>query len=210
MSLKRWIVGVVLMVILVMEVFLFTANRQKESATASLADLQLQLKTAQADLATAKDTSNTPPPIAEMIRLRRENQMFSNQVAVLQFSLAELAEVNQSNAQHLATARLALQLQREHLDELEAAYEQVSDTNLVDAAIIARKTCINNLRLIDDAKQDWALDNNAASNAVPTAQVLQLYLKNGVFPVCPSGGTYSINAVDEVPTCSIPGHNLPE
>jgi hypothetical protein len=34
------------------------------------------------------------------------------------------------------------------------------------------------------------------------------YLKDGVFPVCPDGGTYSINSVDAVPTCSVAGHSL--
>ena len=34
------------------------------------------------------------------------------------------------------------------------------------------------------------------------------YLSNNVFPDCPAGGVYSINRVDQVPTCSIPSHAL--
>ncbi len=73
-----------------------------------------------------------------------------------------------------------------------------------------KKTCLNNLRLIDDAKQQWATDFEKPDSAVPSEKDLSPYLKNGVLPVCPSGGIYLINAVDELPTCSIPGHALPE
>jgi len=45
---------------------------------------------------------------------------------------------------------------------------------------------------------------------LPTAQYLAPYLKDGVMPVCPDGGTYSINAAGEPPTCSVPGHVLPQ
>ena len=45
---------------------------------------------------------------------------------------------------------------------------------------------------------------------IPTALELLPYLKDAVFPTCPSGGTYTINAVGVPPTCSIPGHALPQ
>ena len=77
------------------------------------------------------------------------------------------------------------------------------------AAIIAQKTCLSNLRRIDDAKQAWATENGEPDSAVPKRADLLPYLKGGVFPVCPSGGTYSINAVNEVPTCSFPGPCFP-
>jgi len=70
--------------------------------------------------------------------------------------------------------------------------------------------CVNNLRLIDHAKQQWAVENNKADTDVPTVMNLAKYLKGGHMPHCPEGGTYSINAVGEAPTCSHPGHKLPE
>jgi hypothetical protein len=72
--------------------------------------------------------------------------------------------------------------------------------------------CINNLRLIDAAKQQWALENRKSATDTPTMQDLQPYLGHGPkgeFPVCPNGGVYTIGAVGEKPTCSIPGHVLP-
>ena len=66
------------------------------------------------------------------------------------------------------------------------------------------------MRLIDDAKQQWAADLDKPDSAVPSEKDLAPYLKGGVLPVCPGGGIYLINAVDELPTCSVAGHVLTE
>ena len=83
--------------------------------------------------------------------------------------------------------------------------------NFVRARDVAMENaCINNLRQIDAAKQQWALENGRKASDVPTAADLKPFFKNGAFPTCPSGGTYTIGAVSNAPTCSIPGHKLPE
>jgi hypothetical protein len=73
-------------------------------------------------------------------------------------------------------------------------------------------TCINNLRMIDAAKQQWALENKKQSGDTPTMNDLLPFLGRGAkgeAPVCPSGGDYSVGSVGEKPTCSHPGHVLP-
>jgi len=70
--------------------------------------------------------------------------------------------------------------------------------------------CINNLRQIDAAKNEWALEHGKKPGDVPTAQDLTPYFKNGAFPTCPAGGTYTIGPVGENPTCSVPRHKLPQ
>lgn len=67
-------------------------------------------------------------------------------------------------------------------------------------------TCKNNLRQIEVAKKQWALDNNKPDSATPTREDLRSAL--GKFPTCPSGGKYTINAISEKPECSHPGHSL--
>jgi len=69
--------------------------------------------------------------------------------------------------------------------------------------------CINNLRQIDAAKNQWALEKNKTATDVPTEDDLKPYLYNNAFPTCPQGGTYTIGALSEKPTCSVPGHALP-
>jgi hypothetical protein len=64
--------------------------------------------------------------------------------------------------------------------------------------------CINNLRQIDAAKNEWALENNKTTNDTPTAQDLNQYIKGGFELLhCPAGGTYTIGRVGETPTCSL-------
>jgi len=72
-----------------------------------------------------------------------------------------------------------------------------------------RNTCINNLRQIDAAKNQWALEHGATTGTAVTEDDIKPYLAGGRMPVCPSGGTYTIGKVGENPTCSIPGHVLP-
>ncbi len=81
--------------------------------------------------------------------------------------------------------------------------------------VMARQTsqknaCLNNLRQIDGAKHQWALENKKTNTDTPTRADLQPYFRNQKFPVCPAGGTYTINPVSDPPECSHPGHELPE
>jgi competence protein ComGC len=82
--------------------------------------------------------------------------------------------------------------------------------NFVKARDTAQKNaCINNLRIIDGAKQQWALENNKSADDIPTAQDLDRFIPGGFAHLhCPRDGEYTIGKVDETPTCSIPGHDL--
>ena len=69
-----------------------------------------------------------------------------------------------------------------------------------------RAACLNNLRQLDIAKEQWAIDKDKRSGDVPTAADLQPYLKNPL--VCPLGGRYIIGPVGRPPRCSLPEHSL--
>jgi hypothetical protein len=82
--------------------------------------------------------------------------------------------------------------------------------NFVKARNTAQmNACISNLRQIDGAKQEWALENKKQTTDTPTAQELEAILHRSLTTLqCPAGGVYTINAVGQEPTCSIPGHRL--
>ena len=73
------------------------------------------------------------------------------------------------------------------------------------------KACVANLKQIDSAKEQWAMDNNqqnGASVALATLVGTNGYIKST--PTCPSGGTYTVAAIGTNPSCSIGGtHVLP-
>lgn len=66
-------------------------------------------------------------------------------------------------------------------------------------------TCINNLRQIDAAKQEWGIENKKSAADIPTWNDLKPYLGrgDGVLPKCPLGGIYTIGALSNSPTCSL-------
>jgi len=82
--------------------------------------------------------------------------------------------------------------------------------NFVKARDMAMtNACINNLRQIDAAKNQWALEHNKTAEDIATVNDLTPYLKNHQMPVCIAGGTYTLGKVSEPATCSIPNHKEP-
>jgi prepilin-type N-terminal cleavage/methylation domain-containing protein len=72
--------------------------------------------------------------------------------------------------------------------------------------------CINNLRLIDSSKQQWALEQRKQNTDTPQGSDLQPYLGRGTageLPACPVdplnafGSSYTPNSVGVKPTCQI-------
>lgn len=74
--------------------------------------------------------------------------------------------------------------------------------------------CINNLRQIDAAANQWALENKKTTGATinfPTD--LEPYIKlnsASKIPGCPANGTYSDASVGAVPACSLAGLVTPD
>lgn len=70
-----------------------------------------------------------------------------------------------------------------------------------------KNSCINNLRQIDSAKEQWALANGKVQDASVTESEVNEYIKKT--PVCPAGGSYTYGAVGTDPTCGVTDHALP-
>lgn len=213
MNPKRWLPWLCVVMLLIGEAFLYNANRQKNAAQSSIRDAQQQVALLQSQLEQLKLTSATEQG-SENERLRKENKSLSQKLAGAQITIKQLSATNAvlvaSNAALIAT-NVQMSLVLEATSELAAQLQQADSQDNSMAAQTPeeaeRNECINNLRQIDSAKQQWALENNKSDSAIPTAVELLPYLQNG-FPTCPSGGRYSINAVGDFPTCSIPGHTL--
>jgi hypothetical protein len=74
----------------------------------------------------------------------------------------------------------------------------------------AINACVNNLRQLDAAKQQWQLFMQKTTNDTPALKDLAPYLKQTL--VCPDGGNYTPERVGQPPSCSIGGksHTLPQ
>jgi len=89
--------------------------------------------------------------------------------------------------------------------------------NFVHARTTAQQNaCINNLRQIDGAKQEWALESKANATSQPADTDIQPYMGRGAagsLPVCPLDAantfdsSYSVQQVSIPPTCNISSSN---
>lgn len=76
-------------------------------------------------------------------------------------------------------------------------------------ARVDQTKCIVNLKQLAEAKRSWATLTKPGVSTAPQPSDLAPYLKRDQF-VCPTGGTYTLGAVNEPPRCSFAhlGHAL--
>jgi len=214
-----WILAVALLAGLV---FLYSTTRQKDADLAQLRQDNEEIPKLHAEIDELKKAA---VPADEVTRLRKDNEdllRLRNEVRKLRDQSSQFsnqlvtAQARQSQVQQQA------QQQQQQAAQLAAENQSLRQTQQSQAAIQVQAAakaqtdaCINNLRQIDGAKQQWALENKKTANAVPTFDDLTPYFRPGPqgasgVPVCPSGGVYTLNALNALPTCSIPGHALPK
>jgi Tfp pilus assembly protein PilE len=75
------------------------------------------------------------------------------------------------------------------------------------------KGCINNLRIIDAAKEQAAMEYGwidaqaIAAGSAEETNVLS-YVKGNDIPDCPASGTYTFYQISKDPECTVTGHTL--
>ena len=67
--------------------------------------------------------------------------------------------------------------------------------------------CINNLRQMESAKEQWAFDARQIQGAAADTAACIVYLKTP--PLCPAGGTYTWGVIGTNATCTVTNHALP-
>ena len=167
-------------------------NNELQQLRTELAAAKDQVKAQQDDIAASRKDKE------ELLRLRNEAGQLRNEKTQLskQVQTAQSA-VEQAKAQAAQAAQNA-QATGQAYASLQTELESKRKAN----------ECINNLRQMDAAKQQWALEHNKTAEAVPTALDVAPYLTGNRLPVCPAGGVYTLNAMNLLPTCSVPGHAL--
>jgi predicted RNase H-like nuclease (RuvC/YqgF family) len=200
--------------------WMYADSQKKEAELAALREESQQLQQLRAELEEAK-TNQVQTESAELTRLRKDNE----ELLRLRNEVSQLRGDKQRLATQLQTAESQAQGAQAQVQSLRANPAQPVSPGQVNpaaqAAFAARyglavtnseqavtAACINNLRLIDGAKQQWALENQKPRGALLTAADLMPYVKSNALPVCPAGGVYTINPVGIAPICNIPGHTL--
>jgi hypothetical protein len=150
-----------------------------------------------------KQAASQDDQIATMRKDNEELLKLRNQVRQLGDDKAALTK--QLQAAQSQAARSQAEAQQVQANARQVAEQQILQARQNQTAVAA---CINNLRQIDGAKQQWAIQHQKTPDAVPQPQDIAPYFPNSQIPQCPGGGRYMLNAVSNAPTCSIPGHSL--
>jgi chromosome segregation ATPase len=232
-SLLLWLVTVLA---LVAAALFYIANRSRSEELAKLQPQIQQLESLRAEIAALK-TNQIPAEelgrlrknAEELLRLRNEvrqlrdkekqlaQQVQSAQTAAqrAQEQVAAVRTQAQTAQAQAQTAQMQMQTQLQALAsatnpavQLTPAQQRMYDRYGISIPTGQQaNACINNLRQLDGAKQQWALENRKTAEATPSVQEVTAYLKDG-FPKCPAGGVYTLNAVQAHPSCSAQGHAL--
>jgi hypothetical protein len=188
--------------------------KSNQSKSAEVQKLQAVAQEAEALRAEATELKSQQVPAAEITQLRKDREdllRLRNEVNKLRNESQQLTKQAQTAQTALAGAQAEAQRAQQQV--------QAAATAQAQAAVLANaqsqqqvqllNACINNLRQIDGAKNQWALEHQKTAEALPTAQDIAAYFKDQVFPVCPAAGKYTLNAAGVAPTCTIPGHVMP-
>ena len=200
--------------------WVYAAGQKKD---ADLAALRAEYEELQKQAATAEEAKKTQSQAEsdELTNLRKDRE----ELLRLRNEVRQLRGDKQHLSAQLQTAETQAQGAQAQLQTFRANAAQPGAPGqpnaAADAALRARygvqpvnseqaqmAACINNLRMIDGAKQQWALETKQATNATPGITDISAYLRNSV--TCPSGGasatfgsSYTMNDVSTKPACKI-------
>lgn len=149
----------------------------------------------------------------ELPRLRRDSQeliRLRNEVRQLRDSKGEFQQridaTGEENEQLRAIAQQLRQLSAEN-EQLRTQLYQAANPSVAPATTDSKSLCARNLRQLDGAIQQWALEHQKTATDTVTSEDLMPYLPAGI-PECPAGGQYTLSTVRAGPKCSIEGHVL--
>jgi hypothetical protein len=188
-------------------VFALFSSNQKQAA--ELAQLRQQSEEAQKAQA-AVDTKSQPAlSEEELTQLRKDH----DDVLRLRNEVRTLRDEKQQLSRQALAAQTAADTAQQKTEQMQKLAAENQQLKLQSAAVQQRDqiaTCMNNLRQIDGAKQQFALEAQKQPGSLVSPDDLAPYFPNKVFPACPAGGVYTLNPIGLNPICNIPGHVLPK
>lgn len=184
---------------------------------AELDDLRTEFEALKQEQISAEELELLRKNSRDALRLRNEIGQLRNQTADVEQQAqraradAERAQAQAQTAQSEMQALSQQQAQAQQASAARALEQQhfAARYGLTAEGVQVARTCINQLRQINGAKQQWALENRQPTTVAPTTEQIALYLKDGTLS-CPGGGSYTLKSVGEDPTCNQPGHLLPQ
>jgi|SRR6266481_5429981 hypothetical protein len=186
----------------------FALYSSKQNQSAELAQLRQQTEESQKAQVSSETKSQPAASEEELAQMRRDHEdvlRLRNEVRTLRDEKQQLARQAQA-----AQAAAANSQQQDQLQKLTVENQQLKIQTQVIQLRDQQAACINNLRQIDGAKQQFALESQKPAGTLVSTQDLTPYFPNKAMPTCPGGGVYTLNPLGLSPICNISGHVLPK
>ena len=196
----------------------FFAQKVKAALSAELSATREQLTQLKAEAPDPKEVEQLRAQVRAAAELKKEAEevhRLRGEVTGLRKDKATFEQTKAENAQLRVAVQQARQLQAENNSLRGQVQSAVQNLQHVQALAVGqpgqaqKHGCIANLKQIDGAIQQWALENRKVAASQVDWRGILPYLKGTMLPPCPSGGTYLPGqSVSASPTCSVPGHTL--
>lgn len=189
---------------------LVVVQKEKGALQSQLAELREQVRQTETRAADPKEVERLRAQVREAAEFKKEAEevhRLRGEVTVLRKDKATFEKASAENVQLRQQAQTAQRLQIEN-NALRGQYQSVVQ-NVQQRS--QKESCIANLKQIDGAVQQWALEYKKAATDRYSLQdpSLLAFLRGSVLPVCPAGGAYAPGStVSADLTCTVPGHTL--
>jgi DNA repair exonuclease SbcCD ATPase subunit len=151
-----------------------------------------------------KDAQELPKLRGEITRLRTRKAEFDKmeeEIEPLKAAVRELASIKKQNNQLANREQYLTQLNRQIQGQMAQGQQAVGGK----AVFAQYKQCVINLKQLDGAAQQWALETKKIARSPVEVEGIKPYLRGSRLPLCPIGGHYSFRTVSESPTCAVHG-----
>ncbi|KAF0177280.1 MAG: hypothetical protein FD161_2508 [Limisphaerales bacterium] len=188
----------------------FSAHKDKAALQAQVAELREQARQTEAKAADPKELERLRAQAREAVEHKKEAEevhRLRGEVTLLRKDKAVFEQAKAENVHLREQVQVGKRLQAENnalRGQYQSAVQGLQQRTQKDS-------CIANLKQIDGAIQQWALEYKKVAADRYSLQDLSLlaFLRGSVLPLCPAGGTYAPGSTVSVePTCSMLGHTL--
>lgn len=197
---------------------LYCPNKNEIALRTAVEGLRKQIQELEAKAMDPKEVEKLRAQVREAAEFKKEAEevhRLRGEVTLLRKEKAAFERASVENTQLREQVQQAQRLQAENNALRGQVQSAVQNLQNVQAMAVGqpgqaqKNSCIANLKQIDGATQQWALENRkVAASPVDMRGVVE-YLKGSVLPMCPAGGVYRPGpTVSWSPTCTIPGHTL--
>src|SRR3954463_7506124 len=140
---------------------LYFSNSAKDAELAKAREQARQVETLRAEL--EESQKQAAAQSEQVTSLRKDNE----ELLRLRNQVRQIADEKAQLARQVQTVQAAQNGAQQQLQNLQTANQQLRTSFQQEQQVAQRNTCINNLRILDGAKQTWALQHNKTADAVP-------------------------------------------